>query len=92
MDRPGVHKVPKGSGEKRKMKETGCEVIYGVPMTPAVKELVKVKVLLWWLIFRKTKLQVYCPDIAVTSKTGTGPGNWCKQEHFSLANATYSFC
>ena len=47
MDRPGVHKVPKGSGEKRKMKETGCEVIYGVPMTPAVKELVKVKVLLW---------------------------------------------
>ena len=29
MDRPGVRQVPEGSGEQRKMKETGCEVICG---------------------------------------------------------------
>ena len=44
MDRPGVHQVPEGSGEHRKMEETGCEVICGAPMTPAVKRYVKVKV------------------------------------------------
>ena len=27
MDRPGVHQVPEGSGEYRKMEETGYEVI-----------------------------------------------------------------
>ena len=29
MDRPGVRQVPEGSGEERKMEETGCEVICG---------------------------------------------------------------
>ena len=37
MDRPGVHKVQEGSGEQRKMEETGCEVICGAPTTFAVK-------------------------------------------------------
>ena len=37
MDRPGVHQVPKGSGEKEKMEETGCKIISGAPMTHAVK-------------------------------------------------------
>ena len=37
MDRPGVHKVPEGSGEQRKMEETGREVISGAQTTPAVK-------------------------------------------------------
>ena len=37
MYKPGVHQVPKGSGEQRKMEEIGCEIIYGAPMTPAVK-------------------------------------------------------
>ena len=36
MDRPGVHQVQEGSGEQRKMKETGWEVICGAPTTPAV--------------------------------------------------------
>ena len=39
MNRPGVRQVPEGSGEKRKMEETGCEVIYGAPTTLAVKVL-----------------------------------------------------
>ena len=26
MDRPGVRQVPEGSGEQRKMEETGCEI------------------------------------------------------------------
>ena len=43
MDRPGVRQVPEGSGEPRKMEETGCEVIYGAPTTLAVREWVKVK-------------------------------------------------
>ena len=29
MGRPGVHKIPEGSGEQRKMEETNCEVICG---------------------------------------------------------------
>ena len=27
MDRPGVRQVPEGSGQQRKMEETGCEVL-----------------------------------------------------------------
>ena len=40
MDRPGVRKVQEGSGEQRKMEETGssgCEIICGAPTTDAVK-------------------------------------------------------
>ena len=37
MDRPGVRQVPAGSGDKRKMEETGWEVTCGAPKTPAVK-------------------------------------------------------
>ena len=36
MDRPGVRQVPEGSGEQRKMKETGYEIIFGAPTTLAV--------------------------------------------------------
>ena len=44
MHRPGVRQVPKGSGEQRKMEETGCEVICDAPTTIAIKGKVKVKV------------------------------------------------
>ena len=27
MDRPGIRRVPEGSGEQGKMEETGCEII-----------------------------------------------------------------
>ena len=37
MDRPVVRQVPEGSGEQGKMEETGCEIIFGAPATPAVK-------------------------------------------------------
>ena len=37
MDRPGVRQVPEGSGEQRKMEETGCEIICDDLMTLAVK-------------------------------------------------------
>ena len=37
MDRPGVCQVPGGSGEQRKMEETGCEIICDAPTTLAVK-------------------------------------------------------
>ena len=33
MDRPGVCQVPEGSGEQRKLEETGCEIICGAPAT-----------------------------------------------------------
>ena len=36
MGRPGVRKVPEGSGRQRKMEETGCEIICGAPTTLAV--------------------------------------------------------
>ena len=35
MDRPGVRQFPEGSGEQRKMEETGCEVICGALKTLA---------------------------------------------------------
>ena len=38
MDRPEVHQVPEGSGEQRKMEETGCEIICGAPTTLTVKK------------------------------------------------------
>ena len=38
MDRSGVRQVPEGSGEQRKMKETGgCEVICGASTTLVVQ-------------------------------------------------------
>ena len=37
IDRPGVRKVPKGSGEQGKMEETGCEIICGAPSTLSIK-------------------------------------------------------
>ena len=38
MNRPGVRQIPEGSGEQKKMEETGCEIICGAPTTLAVKE------------------------------------------------------
>ena len=46
MDRPRVRKVPEGSGEQRKIEETGCEVIRGAPATTSVKGQMKVKIIL----------------------------------------------
>ena len=40
IDRPEVQ-VPEGSGEQRKVEETGCKVICGAPKIPAVKGQVK---------------------------------------------------
>ena len=37
MDSPGVRQVPEGSGEQKKMEETGCEIICGAQTTLAVK-------------------------------------------------------
>ena len=37
IDRLGVRQVPEGSGEQRKMEETGCEIICGARTTFAVK-------------------------------------------------------
>ena len=37
--RSGVRQVPDGNGEQGKMEKTGCKIIYGVPMTLAVKGL-----------------------------------------------------
>ena len=37
MDRPGVHQVPEGSEEQRKLEEAGCEIICGAPMALVVK-------------------------------------------------------
>ena len=34
MDGPGVRQVPEGSGEQRKLEETGCEAICGTLTTP----------------------------------------------------------
>ena len=46
MDRPGVHKVPEGSGEQGKMEKTGCKIICGAPTTLAVKGLMMMKMMI----------------------------------------------
>ena len=38
MDVPGIRQVPDGSGEQRKMVETGFEIIFGVLTTLVVEE------------------------------------------------------
>ena len=43
VDWPGVCQVPGGSGEQRKMEDSGYEVICGAQMTYAVKVKVKAK-------------------------------------------------
>ena len=43
MDRPGVRKIPEGSGEQIKMEEIGCEVICCALTTLAVKGQVAVE-------------------------------------------------
>ena len=37
MDRTGFRQAPEGSGERRKMEESCCEIICGAPTTRAVK-------------------------------------------------------
>ena len=40
MDMPGIGQIPEGSGEqKKKMEETGCEIILDVPRTPRSEEI-----------------------------------------------------
>ena len=45
MDRVGVRQVPKGNGEKGKMKKTGYKIIRGAPTTLAVKGLMMMMIL-----------------------------------------------
>ena len=37
MDGREVHQVPEGSGEQRRMELTVCGIIFGAPLTPALK-------------------------------------------------------
>ena len=37
LDRLGLRQVPEGSGEQGKMEEIGHEIIFGAPVTLAVK-------------------------------------------------------
>ena len=53
-DRPEVRQVPEGSGEQRKMEETGCEVTCS-PATLAFKRQVNVKGAAW-LISRHARI------------------------------------
>ena len=63
MDRPGVRKVPEGSGEQGKMEETGCKIICDAPATLAVKELMMIV-----LMFSPAS---FLPSLAATGTLGT---------------------
>ena len=52
MDRPEVRKVLDGSGEQRKMKETGCEIICGAQTTLAVKGLMMMMMMIMMTLTR----------------------------------------
>ena len=49
MDWPGVRQVPEGTGERGKMEKTGCKIICGAPATLAVKELMMMMMMLWFI-------------------------------------------
>ena len=46
VDRPRVRQVPESNGEQRKMEETGYEIICGAPTTLAVRELMKMMMMM----------------------------------------------
>ena len=50
MDRHGVRQVPDGSGEQGRMEKTGCKIIYGAPTILAVKGLMMMMMMIYWLI------------------------------------------
>ena len=52
MDRPGVRQVPEGSREQGKMEKTGWKIIWGAPMTLAVKGLMMMMMMLRWQNFK----------------------------------------
>ena len=51
IDGPEVHQVLDGSGEQRKMEETGCGIICGAPTTPVIKRWVKLARVSFYLFF-----------------------------------------
>ena len=59
MDRPGVHKVPEGSGEQGKMEETGWEIIFVAPTTLVVKRqmMMIIMMIMMKMIQSKTETQ-----------------------------------
>ena len=51
MDRPGVRQVPEGSGEQKKMEESGSEIISGAQKTLAVKGLMMMMMIPAYFLF-----------------------------------------
>ena len=80
MGKPEVCQVPEGSGEQRKMEETGCEVICGSPMTLAVKGQVKVKVILAFFCLNQALLFSFCV-MPINSMNWTSVSVSCQQTH-----------
>ena len=52
MDRPGVRHVPEGSGEQKKMDETGCEIICDAPTTLAAKRQMTVMMMMMMMMMK----------------------------------------
>ena len=75
MDRPGVRQVPEGSGEQRKMKEVGCEVICDAPTTSRLRGQWR-----WRTQKSHTRWTLHC-----ISKTQTLPRSYdCRWKRFQL--------
>ena len=69
MDRPGVRQVPEGSGEQRKMEETGCEISCGAPMTLAIKGLMMmVMMMMMIMIVPLQKPSLSCHSVCPLTK------------------------
>ena len=64
-----VCQVPEGSGEQRKMEETGCEIICGASTTPAIKGLMMMMMMMIRFssaftsaIFKRNNWDILCLD------------------------------
>ena len=85
MDRPGVRRVPEGSGEQGKMEKTGCKIICGAPTTLAVKGLMmmmkKGRTFELWLLDRSVF------DSGVRSRTLRGEGEGGTGKNLTLTDS-----
>ena len=77
MDRPGVCKVPEGSGEQRKMEETCSEIICGAPTTLTRSQLRD----RWW-----------SPLVNIRGGTTSKFESWKVQNHIQDASQHIFYC
>ena len=75
MDRPGVCQVPEGSGEQKRMEETGFEIICGATSTLAVRGVMMMMMMTMMMMMMSVtmvKMKTTCSPIPPAPAELTG--------------------